>query len=297
MSDKEIVLEIKNLSVGYEKVPLQNPFSFTINKGQITTLIGPNGAGKSTILKTLIKQIDAISGAVFIDGKNLKSLSLKEFSRKTAALLTVSVKPELMTCRDVVEMGRFPYTNGFGILTAADKMEVEKAIQLVNAWDYAEKKFSQVSDGQKQRILFARALCQEPKILILDEPASYLDIKWRLELVKILKKLSAEGVTIIASMHEIDLALKCADRILCVGQGEVKELSRSESECRNQIRALYDLDEDFFATESAYAELVKKFCTGGKSLPPAPHFVTATPPSPKGYGSGIAFTVPLKIPG
>ena len=263
MSDKEIVLEIKNLSVGYEKVPLQNPFSFTINKGQITTLIGPNGAGKSTILKTLIKQIDAISGAVFIDGKNLKSLSLKEFSRKTAALLTVSVKPELMTCRDVVEMGRFPYTNGFGILTAADKMEVEKAIQLVNARDYAEKKFSQVSDGQKQRILFARALCQEPKILILDEPASYLDIKWRLELVKILKKLSAEGVTIIASMHEIDLALKSADRILCVGQGEVKELSRSESECRNQIRSLYDLDEDFFATESAYAVLVKKFCTGG----------------------------------
>ena len=293
MSDKEIVLEIKNLSVGYEKVPLQKPFSFTINKGQITTLIGPNGAGKSTILKTLIKQIDAISGAVFIDGKNLKSLSLKEFSRKTAALLTVSVKPELMTCRDVVEMGRFPYTNGFGILTVADKMEVEKAIQLVNARDYAEKKFSQVSDGQKQRILFARALCQEPKILILDEPASYLDIKWRLELVKILKKLSAEGVTIIASMHEIDLALKCADRILCVGQGEVRELSRSESECRNQIRALYDLDEDFFATESAYAELVKKFCTKddkGESLPPAPHFVTATPPSPKGYGSGIAFT-------
>ena len=292
MSDKEIVLEIKNLSVGYEKVPLQKPFSFTINKGQITTLIGPNGAGKSTILKTLIKQIDAISGAVFIDGKNLKSLSLKEFSRKTAALLTVSVKPELMTCRDVVEMGRFPYTNGFGILTAADKMEVEKAIQLVNARDYAEKKFSQVSDGQKQRILFARALCQEPKILILDEPASYLDIKWRLELVKILKKLSAEGVTIIASMHEIDLALKCADRILCVGQGEVKELSRSESECRNQIRSLYDLDEDFFATESAYAVLVKKFCNKGEgeSLPPAPHFVTATPPSPKGYGSGIAFT-------
>ena len=264
MSDKEIVLEIKNLSVGYEKVPLQNPFSFTINKGQITTLIGPNGAGKSTILKTLIKQIEAISGAVFIDGKNLKSLSLKEFSRKTAALLTVSVKPELMTCRDVVEMGRFPYTNGFGILTAADKMEVEKAIQLVNARDYAEKKFSQVSDGQKQRILFARALCQEPKILILDEPASYLDIKWRLELVKILKRLSAEGVTIIASMHEIDLALKCADRILCVGQGEVKELSRSESECRNQIRTLYDLDEDFFATESAYAELAKKFCNKGE---------------------------------
>ena len=293
MSDKEIVLEIKNLSVGYEKVSLQTPFSFTINKGQITTLIGPNGAGKSTILKTLIKQIDAISGAVFIDGKNLKSLSLKEFSRKTAALLTVSVKPELMTCRDVVEMGRFPYTNGFGILTAADKMEVEKAIQLVNARDYAEKKFSQVSDGQKQRILFARALCQEPKILILDEPASYLDIKWRLELVKILKKLSAEGVTIIASMHEIDLALKCADRILCVGQGEVKELSRSEIGCMNQIRALYDLDEDFFATESAYAELVKNFCAKddkGESLPPAPHFVTATPPSPKGYGSGIAFT-------
>ncbi len=285
-------IEFKNLSVGYEKSPLHSPFSLSVSRGEFLALIGPNGAGKSTLLKTLIKEIPAIGGAILFDGKNLSDFSLKELSKELSALLTVSVKPELMTCRDVVAAGRYPHTGHFAFLKKEDEEKIDEAVRLVHAEDFSQKAFVKVSDGQKQRILFARALCQEPKVLILDEPASYLDIKWRLELVKILKKLSAEGVTIIASMHEIDLALKSADRILCVGQGEVKELSRSETECRNQIRALYDLDEDFFATESAYAELVKNFCNKGEgeSLPPAPHFVTATPPSPKGYGSGIAFT-------
>ncbi|MBR4598506.1 MAG: cobyric acid synthase, partial [Treponema sp.] len=256
-------IEFKNLSVGYEKSPLHSPFSLSVSPGEFLALIGPNGAGKSTLLKTLIKEIPAIEGAIFFGGKNLSDFSLKELSKELSALLTVSVKPELMTCRDVVAAGRYPHTGHFAFLKKEDEEKIDEAVRLLHAGDFAQKAFVKVSDGQKQRILFARALCQEPKILILDEPASYLDIKWRLELVKILKKLSAEGVTIIASMHEIDLALKSADRILCVGQGEVKELSRSESECRNQIRSLYDLDEDFFATESAYAELVKKFCTGG----------------------------------
>ncbi len=257
-------IEFKNLSVGYEKSPLHPPFSLSVSRGEFLALIGPNGAGKSTLLKTLIKEIPAIEGAIFFDGKNLSDFSLKELSRELSVLLTVPVKPELMTCRDVVAAGRYPYTGHFAFLKKEDEKKIDEAIRTVHAEDFAQKDFMKVSDGQKQRILFARALCQEPKILILDEPASYLDIKWRLELVKILKKLSAEGVTIIASMHEIDLALKSAGRILCVGQGEVKELSRSETECRNQIRSLYDLDEDFFATESAYAELVKKFCNKGE---------------------------------
>ncbi|MBR0495867.1 MAG: cobyric acid synthase [Treponema sp.] len=286
------MIEIKNLAVGYDKSPLQKPFSLKIERGEILALIGPNGSGKSTLIKTLIKELSPVEGAVFLGGKNLSELSLKVFSRQTSALLTVPIKPELMTCREVVSSGRYPFTGRFAVLKAEDEKKVDEAISLVQAQDFAHKDFMKVSDGQKQRIMFARALCQNPRLLVLDEPTSYLDIKWRLELLKILEKLSGQGVTIIASMHEIDLALKISHRILCIGPGEITELSRNETECKNQICALYNLSEQDYA-ETFYEGLVKQFCdknkSEGESLPPVSHFVAPTPPSPKG-------TYPLKSP-
>ena len=258
------MLEFKKLSAGYNKSPLQKPFSLKIKEGEIVVLIGSNGAGKSTLLKTIIREIPAVGGSVFFDGKAAPEISLKEFSKSVSALLTLSVRPELMTCRDVVASGRYPHTGRFGILSAADFQAVDEAIHIVQGEAFAQKKFSCVSDGQKQRILFARALCQNPKVLVLDEPTSYLDVKWRLELLKILRELSGRGMTIIASMHELDLSLRLADRILCVGKSEIRELSREENECRKQILDLYDLDKNFFIEEKAYEELVQKFC--GKKI-------------------------------
>ena len=253
------MLEFKNLSVGYDQAPLQKPFSLKIERGEIFTLIGPNGSGKSTLLKTLIKELSPVQGSVFFDGKNLNSLSLKDLAKEVSALLTVPVKPELMTCRDVVASGRYPFTGPFALLKEDDEKKIDEAIALVQAQDYAHKDFMKVSDGQKQRIMFARALCQNPRLLVLDEPTSFLDIKWRLELLKILENLSGQGVTVIASMHEIDLALKISHRILCIGKGQISELSRNEAECKNQICALYNLSEEDYG-ETLYAGLVKKFC-------------------------------------
>ena len=260
-------LTFNSLSVGYDS-PLQKPFSLSVNKGEFLALIGPNGAGKSTLLKTLIKEIEPIEGAIFLDGKNLTDFSLKEFSREASALLTVSVKPELMTARELVSQGRYPHTGHFGHLTTEDENAVSEAIRLVKAEGFSEKQFLHLSDGQKQRILFARALCQKPSLLILDEPTSYLDIKWRLELLKIIKKLSKSGVTIIASLHEIDIALKSADRILCVGNDEISLLSRDFDECKRQIQRLYDLEEDFFEENSEYSRILaartkRSVCGGG----------------------------------
>ena len=253
------MLEFKNLSVGYDQAPLQKPFSLKIERGEIFTLIGPNGSGKSTLLKTLIKELSPVQGSVFFDGKNLNSLSLKDLAKEVSALLTVPVKPELMTCRDVVSSGRYPFTGPFALLKEDDEKKIDESIALVQAQDYAHKDFMKVSDGQKQRIMFARALCQNPRLLVLDEPTSFLDIKWRLELLKILESLSGQGVTVIASMHEIDLALKISHRILCIGKGKISELSRNEAECKNQICALYNLSEEDYG-ETLYAGLVKKFC-------------------------------------
>ena len=291
------MIEIKNLAVGYDKSPLQKPFSLKIERGEILALIGPNGSGKSTLIKTLIKELSPVEGAVFLGGKNLSELSLKDFSRQASALLTVPIKPELMTCREVVSSGRYPFTGRFAVLKAEDEKKVDEAISLVQAQDFAHKDFMKVSDGQKQRIMFARALCQNPRLLVLDEPTSYLDIKWRLELLKILEKLSGQGVTIIASMHEIDLALKISHRILCIGPGEITELSRNETECKNQICALYNLSEQDYA-ETFYAGLVKQFCRKGEGSPSLQSKAFPLPPlrgdpvtPPKECGSGISIMV------
>ena len=265
-----IVLEFDSLSAGYNFHPLHAPFSFSVRKGEFVSLIGANGAGKSTILKTLIKEFPHISGAIFLDKKNLKDFSTKELSKKMSALLTVSVKPELLTCRDVVASGRYPYTGHFGLLTDDDNAKIDEALSVVKADDFANQDFMKVSDGQKQRILFARALCQSPSVLVLDEPTSYLDIRWRFELFSILTDLCKKGCTIIASLHEIDLALRFSDRVLCVGHGAVKELPVDENACKTEILRLYDLQDDFFKKEPYYSDLVRNFCKKREVAPAVP---------------------------
>ena len=274
LSPATFPLILKNLAVGYGKSPLHTGISLSLRAGEILSLIGPNGSGKSTLLKTIIRQLEPIEGAVFLDSSELKSYTQKELSKKISVLLTTSVKPELLTCRDVVASGRYPHTGYFGLLSAQDEKAVDEAISLLHAQDFAQKDFMCVSDGQKQRIMIARALCQNPKLLVLDEPTSYLDIKWRLELLAILENLAQKGVTIIASLHEIDLALKISHRILCVGKKEIRELSRTEKACKSQLSALYELDENFFTEEKAYEELVQKFC--GKKI---------FEKSPQGFGT------------
>ena len=264
LSPATFPLILKNLAVGYGKSPLHTGISLSLHAGEILSLIGPNGSGKSTLLKTIIRQLEPIEGAVFLDSSELKSYTQKELSKKISVLLTASVKPELLTCRDVVASGRYPHTGYFGLLNSDDEKAVDEAISLLHAQDFAQKDFMCVSDGQKQRIMIARALCQNPKLLVLDEPTSYLDIKWRLELLAILKNLAQKGVTIIASLHEIDLALKISHRILCVGKKEIRELSRNEKSCKAQLSNLYELDGNFFTEEKAYEELVQKFC--GKKI-------------------------------
>ena len=240
--------QTKNLAVGYDGQTLIRDITIGVEKGEIVTLIGPNGAGKSTILKSITRQLKTIAGTVTIDRSDLKHLSLKELATRMAVVLTERMKPELMTCRDIVATGRYPYTGRLGILTAEDEAKVDAAMEAVHALELCDRDFNAISDGQRQRILLARAICQEPEIIILDEPTSFLDIRHKLELLSILRSMAKEkGITVIMSLHEIDLAQKVSDKILCV-KGETIDTYGTPEEVfdEDNIRALYDIEQGFF---------------------------------------------------
>lgn len=231
------------LTVGYDGKPLIREINIQLKKGEILTLIGPNGAGKSTILKSITRQLATISGTVYLDKQLMSQMSNKEVSQKLAVVLTERMRPELMTCEDIVATGRYPYTGTLGILSAEDKEKVKEAMETVHAWDLKDRDFTAISDGQRQRILLARAICQEPEIIVLDEPTSFLDIRHKLELLTILKQMVLDNqLTVIMSLHELDLAQKVSDKVICVhGEHIEKYGAPEEIFTSDYIRNLYGI--------------------------------------------------------
>ena len=247
------------LTVGYDGKPLIREINIELNRGEILTLIGPNGAGKSTILKSITHQLKAISGTVYLEKELMDKMSSKEMAKKVSVVLTERMHPELMTCEDVVSTGRYPYTGTLGILSEEDREKVKKAMETVHAWELRERDFSAISDGQRQRILLARAICQEPEIIVLDEPTSFLDIRHKLELLSILRSMAKEkGITVIMSLHEIDLAQKIADQILCVEGDHICHYGTPEEIFEEQtIRELYGIENGFYDPRFGSIELPK----------------------------------------
>lgn len=186
----EQYINMDNLAVGYNGKALIHDICIGIEKGEIVTLIGPNGAGKSTILKSITRQLKIISGNVKIADADLSKLSFRDLSTKMAVVLTDRMKPELMTCHDIVATGRYPYTGKLGILSRKDEQKVDEAMEAVHAQELGDRDFNAISDGQRQRVLLARAICQEPEIIVLDEPTSFLDVRYKLELLSILRNMA-----------------------------------------------------------------------------------------------------------
>ena len=201
-------LETKNLSVGYHGKPLIEEVSLCVQRGKIVTLIGPNGSGKSTILKTVIGQLPELSGAVYLDGETMRSRSRNDIARRMAILMTVRVEPELMTCRDVVSSGRYPYTGKLGVLREEDRRIVEQSL--------------------------AQA----------DAPTSYLDIRYKLELLSVLKRMVRENdLAVLLSLHELDLARRISDTIVCVAGDRIDRIGPPEEIFTSDyIAQLYHLE-------------------------------------------------------
>ncbi|MBO5208269.1 MAG: ABC transporter ATP-binding protein [Lachnospiraceae bacterium] len=247
----------EQMSVGYQGKPLIQNIEIGLNKGEILTLIGPNGAGKSTILKSIAKQLKLIAGAVYLDKKELAQMSGTELSQRMAVVFTEKLKTELMTCEDVVATGRYPYTGHFGILSKEDYSIIEEAMELVHVTEIRNQDFTKISDGQRQRVMLARAICQEPEIIVLDEPTSFLDVKYKLEFLSVLQELRIKkGLTVIMSIHELELAERVSDRILCVNGKYVERFGKSEEIFKNgYIKSLFGIETGSFDEENGSMEL------------------------------------------
>ena len=261
---RDPVFSARQLAVGYHGKAVVQGVEIQVNRGEILTLIGPNGSGKSTILKSVAGHLKPLQGVVWLDGRDLACLSGKEIAQKLSVVLTQRLRPERMTCEEVVAAGRYPFTGRLGRLGAEDKRKVADAMKLVHALDLRDQNFNAVSDGQRQRVILARAICQEPEVMILDEPTSYLDVKCKLELLNLLKTMVRERqVAVILSLHELELAQKVSDMVLCVKEGRIERYGTPQEVFQSDyIQRLYDM------TEGSYNHLLGCVELASPSGPP-----------------------------
>ena len=173
--NKKTALRTETLSAGYGDREVLQDLSFSVRPGEITALVGPNGAGKSTLLKTIARQLEPLRGTVFLGEENLTGMKAQETAQRMSVILTERPRAELMTCFDVAAMGRYPYTGHLGILSEEDRNKVLETMELVGVGELRDREIARVSDGQRQLVMLARAICQEPEVLVMDEPTSYLE--------------------------------------------------------------------------------------------------------------------------
>ena len=221
-----IALAVDKLAVGYRSRQgsgaVLEGISTAVASGELVCLIGPNGIGKSTLIRTLARLQSPLSGSVSIAGEDLATLPGRVVAGRIAVVLTERVMVEGLTVRQIVGLGRHPHTGWLGRFTARDADAVAWAIEAVGARHLADRDLQRLSDGERQRVMVARALAQEPAVLILDEPTAFLDVQSRIELMTLLHSLSrVRRLAIVMSTHELELAMRIADRVWLVLPGGV----------------------------------------------------------------------------
>lgn len=259
MEEKMQGIRASDLVVGYEGKSVLKDVNFWVRPGQILTLIGPNGSGKSTLLKSITRQLKTIAGQVYLAEGTMDAYTDAALAKQMAMVTTERISPELMTCRDVVATGRYPYTGRFGVLGKEDEEKVQKALESLHALEVADRLFAKVSDGQRQRVMLARAICQEPKILILDEPTSYLDMHYKLEILQSIRNMvKEENLAVVMSLHELDLAQKVSDLVACVDGETIAKIGRPEEIfCGDTIACLYGVNSQAYDVVSGSMFLQK----------------------------------------
>ena len=262
---KQNTIHIKDLSIGYpgkgEVKVVAGHINAGINSGELTCLLGANGIGKSTLLRTLSAFQPKLSGEIFIQGKEIEQYKDKELSMAISVVLTEKCEVRNMTVTELVGLGRTPYTGFWGTLDEDDKRIVERSISLVKIEKLADRMVHTLSDGERQKVMIAKALAQETPIIFLDEPTAFLDFPSKVEMMQLLHRLSRDtGKTIFMSTHDLELALQIADKIwlmdkmngVIIGTPEDLSLNGSLSAFFAHKGIIFDIETGLFRVDNEY---------------------------------------------
>ncbi|MFC3973647.1 ABC transporter ATP-binding protein [Maribacter confluentis] len=217
MKDKNInsTLTVSNLSIGYDKKVIADSISFDLKKGELVAIVGVNGIGKSTLLRTIAGFQPKLSGSIQIEGKELANIDSLDLAKKVSVVLTEPIASKNMSVKELLALGRQPYTNWLGKLSVDDMAFITKSVKLLELTPFLDKKCFELSDGQLQRVMIARALVQDTSIILLDEPTTHLDLYHKVQILKLLKSIAHQTKkTILFTSHEIELAIQLCDKML-----------------------------------------------------------------------------------
>lgn len=215
------MIEVSDLNVYYNGTQILSDVSAAFPEGKISVILGPNGSGKSTLLKSLIRLNTDVSGRITLGGEDVAAMSQKELSRRIAYLPQGRSVPDITVGRLVMH-GRFPYLSYPRRYRKEDHEKVRDALKWMGLTDFADRKMERLSGGQRQKVYLAMALAQDTDVILMDEPTTFLDIKNQLEMLELIRRLSAEGKTILMILHDFDLTLRYADFCLLMGEGHVQ---------------------------------------------------------------------------
>ena len=244
-------MEVKNLSFSYGKNKILKDVSFQIQDGQITTIMGANGSGKSTLFSLMTKNLYPRKGKIFLRGKNIQNLVLKDFARKVSIVHQYNTSSDDITVERMVSFGRTPHMKMMQGRSDEDERLIQWAMEVTNIEKYRNREASRLSGGQRQRVWIAMALAQNTKILFLDEPTTYLDIRYQIEILELVKKLNQEfGITIIMVLHDINQAIYFSDKVIGMKDGLVAVQGNPQDVIsRESIKQLYGIELDVTQVE------------------------------------------------
>lgn len=219
---KKTILHTENITIGYPNKIVSTEISIHLNPGNLITLIGVNGVGKSTLIRTITGIIRPLKGDVFLNDSNLNTYTTWDLAKQISVVLTDKLPPSNLTVYELVALGRQPYTNWLGQLNTEDYKKVEEAILLTEIEHLKHKKHYELSDGQLQKVLIARALAQDTPLIVLDEPTTHLDLVHKVSVYKLLKKLALQtNKCILVSTHDMDLSIQMSDEIIVLTKQQV----------------------------------------------------------------------------
>ena len=237
-------LHTENLQSGYDQKPILEDINLSIPEGKISIIIGSNGCGKSTLLKTMARLLKPTNGDVFLDEQSIYSIPSKQLARTVGLLPQSPIVPEGITVADLVGRGRFPHQTMFAGWSKKDYEAVANALDMMNITELADRHIDELSGGQRQRVWIAMALAQQTDILFLDEPTTYLDITYQVEILDLLKDLNTQyGTTIVMVLHDINLSARYADYLFAIKDGQlIAEGAPNEIITSSLMKQTFNLD-------------------------------------------------------